>query len=126
MHQNHPQKQGTGAFRLCCVRDAEYVDLETPSTAVLIDWLISGRIKDWAMLAPEEGTYPRLLLVYQEGYGISLLFMSCRRPMICFSAPIPRSVRQSFEYLSHPRHLSYGQRPYSSRPTPQRRLSNTC
>jgi hypothetical protein len=70
MPQLHPQVQGAGRFRLCAIRDGAYVEMEIPPTAVLIDWLVSGRITDGVLPEPQESPYPRLLLGYQAGYGI--------------------------------------------------------
>jgi hypothetical protein len=73
MPQLHPQAQGSSRFRLCGIRDSAYVEMEVPPTAVLIDWLVSGRITDGVLLEPQECPVTRLLLGYQAGYGISLL-----------------------------------------------------
>jgi hypothetical protein len=71
--------------------------METPPTAVLIEWLMSGQIKDGALLTPQEGLYPRLFLVHQEGYGISLLFVQETNDLfLCADSEIGPPIVQVF------------------------------
>lgn len=66
---------GVEAFRLCGFLDGDFGDFELPPPPALIDLLVSGRIKEDAVIEPKEGMFPRLLLSYHEGHGVTTMLL---------------------------------------------------
>ena len=123
MPQLHPQAQGSSRFRWCGIRDGAYVEMEVPPTAVLIDWLVSGRITD-AGAARAAGVAP--IPACCSGYRRVRRDHGCasKRFMICFSAPSPDGSAMASRFIPPD---TYERWPAALfvRPTSPRRLSTT-
>lgn len=84
-------------YEMSAFVDGDHRTLDLPPVAVVLDWLISGKVKyaavDGVGIAPkaeldDEGhqTFPRLLVTHHAGHGLVVLLMRSDGPDLFVSA----------------------------------------